>query len=650
MKNAEEQLLLVPYPKHVKRSDSFFDIGRQVKISVPEAHKEQLYFTAQRLQQTIASTSQVQATIVLGARGPLTPDIFFAPAAAAPGEEGYQLQIEPSAIRIHYGGPAGAFHAVSTLKQLLVQYGKRIPCMTIEDAPDFAARGFMFDVSRNKVPTMDTLFSVIDTMADMKLNQLQLYIEGFSFAYDTYPYVWETGTPMTGEEIMAVDRYCRERFIELVPNQNSFGHMDAWLARKEFADLAECPGGFPFNEEIYLQAGTLDPADPRTMELVENMQDDLLPYFSSVWYNAGFDETYELGKGKNKEAADRIGTGRIYLDFLLKVQESVKMRGKKMMFWGDIVIQYPELLSELPKDAVAMEWGYEADHPFNDHAGKLHAAGMPFYVCPGTSCWNSIVGRTDNMRGNLLGAALAGKQYGASGYLNTHWYDVISLHHFPLLYAGLAYGAAVSWDVDNNRDIAIADYLNRFIFEDRNAVMGDFVLDLGNAYKQEGCCVHDSSVLGRIFHKKLDEMAVLKELTAADFERVEDYVRQQQEKLAQADMRCSEAALLDEEFYNATELLLLAGKLGRVKCVLKELDTSGGQKETAAALLEEWIADADRVLSVYKQLWLQRNRWSNGYVQCTSSGLEESAGFIVKRQSECRERLAALLEPAGDNR
>src|SRR5690606_11763612 len=115
------------------------------------------------------------------------------------------------------------FYGAVTLIQLLEQAGASLPCLRISDRPDFVDRGVMLDVSRDKVPTMETLYRLVDRLASWKINQLQLYTE-HTFAYRHHPEVWAKASPLTGEEILRLDAYCRERFIELVPNQNSFGH------------------------------------------------------------------------------------------------------------------------------------------------------------------------------------------------------------------------------------------------------------------------------------------------------------------------------------------------------------------------------------------------------------------------------------------
>ena len=177
--------------------------------------------------------------------------------------------------------------------------------MRIEDWPDFPNRGVMLDISRDKVPTMATLFALVDLLASMKFNQLQLYTE-HTFAYRQHPQVWADASPMTGEEILELDAYCRERFIQLVPNQNSFGHLERWLKFPKYNGLSECPNGFSFPSGHRMEKGfTLDPQDPGSIKLIESMYDELLPHFTSKLFNVGCDETFDLGTGKSKALVER---------------------------------------------------------------------------------------------------------------------------------------------------------------------------------------------------------------------------------------------------------------------------------------------------------------------------------------------------------
>src|SRR5450432_1002677 len=385
--------------------------------------------------------------------------------------QGYILTITPDAAAIAADDPAGAFHAKQTLTQLHRQFPDALPCLTIEDWPDFPTRGVMIDISRDKVPTMQTLFTIVDQLAELKINQLQLYTE-HTFAYREHEVVWKNASPMTADEIRELDKYCHERFIDLVPNQNSFGHLDRWFKHAEYQHLAEAPDGFTFPWGKQMKTGfSLNPLDPRSIAFVEKLYDELLPNFSSKFFNVGCDETFDIGQGRSKDEVQSRGRERVYLDFILKIHRAVKNRNRTMMFWGDIILHQPELLGELPRDITALNWGYEADHPFEKETRAFRDAGLPFYVCPGTSSWCSIAGRTDNAIANLKNAAVHGLRNGAVGYLNTDWGDYGHLQYLPISFLGFAAGAAYSWCYESNHDLPIADVLDAHIFHDAAKIM-----------------------------------------------------------------------------------------------------------------------------------------------------------------------------------
>ncbi len=293
----------------------------------------------------------------------------------------------------------------------------------------------MLDVSRDRVPTMERLLETIDRLAEFKINQIQLYME-HAFAYERHEIVWRDASPFTAQEIRTIDAFCRARFIELVPNQNSFGHMERWLRHDPYNALAELPERA---REQFAGSRSLCPIDERVFPFLDGLYGELLPNFSSRQFNAGLDETFDLGQGRSREACATRGSGRVYLDYLKKVYELVRKHGHRMLFWADIILHYPELIGELPRDwLTALVWGYEADHPFDEQCRRLRQSGIPFYVCPGTSSWNSLTGRTANMRANMTAAARAAAG-GAAGLLvrlgrNGHW------QHPPLAWPASRWG------------------------------------------------------------------------------------------------------------------------------------------------------------------------------------------------------------------
>jgi len=264
-------------------------------------------------------------------------------------EQGYILDVKPESVTVEYSSQQGLYYSVVSLKVLKQNYNGVIPCVYIQDSPNLLVRGLMLDISRDKVPTRETLIQIAGLLADLKYNHLELYIEGFSFAYPSFKNLWEgKETPVTGEDIQILDAFCKAHFIDLVPNQNSLGHMMAWLATDEYKDLAECPDGYKIMGLINMK-GTLDPTDPRSIELVRKMTDDLLPNFTSPNFNVNLDEPFELGKGKNREVAKKSGIGGLYMDYVLKMHDIASEKNKNMLMWADIVLRHPELIPQFQK-------------------------------------------------------------------------------------------------------------------------------------------------------------------------------------------------------------------------------------------------------------------------------------------------------------
>jgi hypothetical protein len=360
----------------------------------------------------------------------------------------------------------------------------------------FASRAYMLDISRDKVPTMGTLRLLVDILAKFDYNQLQLYTE-HTFAYSRHRGVWEHASPLTAEEVRSLDAYCAMHGIELVPNQNAFGHLERWLVRPEYNHLAELPnGGAPLPWGGFKShPTTLCPTDPRSLEFLEGLFDELLPNFESRLFNIGCDETFDLlGEGRSAEAVRSMGEGRVYLDFLCKVASLARARGRRPMFWGDVVLRHPELVPELPKDLIALDWGYEGGHPFMSEAEQFGRAGLDFYVCPGTSSWNSLAGRVENMRENMKTAEAAGRRFGAKGFMVTDWGD--GGHWQPLVVSlpGLVLGGNLAFSGPSANKMNLEEALNGVM----GVPLGGTLLRLGTLYLRGGALRANASELFRI--------------------------------------------------------------------------------------------------------------------------------------------------------
>ena len=382
---------------------------------------------------------------------PGDPRVVVDPAAELGfgGPEAYRLEITPSGPPgIAARDAAGARHARATLAQLRRQYGERVPCMTVEDAPAFPTRGVMLDVSRDRVPTMEHLRSTVETLAELKFNHLQLYTE-HTFAYAGHDEVWEGWSPITPEEVRTLDAHCRRHGIALAANQNCFGHLASWLRHPRYAPLAETHGEWVFENagRQFPRKGpfSLCPTDPASLALVDDLLGQLLPCFESPLVNINCDETFDVGCGRSAAAVRERGRAAVYFEFVNRIAAAARRHGKRPMLWADIALSQPESLVMFPEGAIALAWGYEPDTPFADWCGTLRSRGIDTWVCPGTSSWRSITGRTRERAANLKSAALAGSLSSATGFLVTEWGD--SGHHqqWPVTIHGLAHAAERAW-------------------------------------------------------------------------------------------------------------------------------------------------------------------------------------------------------------
>lgn len=596
--DSTKRLILLPEPQQVDYLPGTCKLTPERFIFLDMDSPLDLLNVGRIIQQSLAQVGPTwQLTAAKGSKPRCIGATVGIDASRISQPEGYKLLITEDEIRIVARDTAGAFYAAQTLRQICGQRAEtnQLPCIEIRDWPDFPNRGVLLDISRDKVPTMQTLYELVDLLCHWKINQLQLYTE-HTFAYRNHKVVWEHASPMTGEQIMALDAYCRERFVELVPNQSSFAHLERWLKHREYLHLAERED-YPFS---------LSPAVPGSIELIAELYDDLLPHFSSRQFNVNCDETFDLGSGKSKEMCERLGKSRVYLDFLLKIHSQVKKHGRTMQFWGDIILRSPELIPELPAGATAMVWGYEADHPFAEQCPKFAASGVPFYVCPGTSSWNSIAGRTESAIGNLRNAAENGLAHGAIGYLNTDWGDNGHWQPLPVCYPGYAYGAAMSWATKTNKNCDLAAVLDHHAFEDKAAVMGKIVCDLGNAYKEPGVLLGNQSILFYLLQNPDCPIhsGPYASLTVERLKKTRDYIEDVMKPLPNARMDRQDAGQVADEVSNAARLLRHASSLA-----VARLQTPDGKIASIPPdVRKELAVDLAKIISEHKRLWLLRNR------------------------------------------
>lgn len=393
-------------------------------------------------------------------------------------EEEYHLIIKENRIQIISKTEKAAFYGLITLKQL--QSEQIIETQEIKDKPDLEVRGLMLDISRAKVLNVSSIKKIIDLMAELKYNHLELYVEGFSYEYKNIKEALADKNYLTQEEYLEVEKYAIEKYIDFVPNQNGFGHMSDWLALDKFKELAECPDGF----EIWgskRPPSTLDPTNPKSFELVKQMYEEMIPFTKSKYFNMNFDEPYELGHGKSKQECLKTSTEDVYIEYLEKLANVVRKYNKTPMIWGDVLVKHPDKISKLSKDIVFVDWGYNKAYDFVNHAKMLEELKVKYLLAPGTSTWSSITGRFIDMKETIENSTCSSKKYHGLGILLTDWGDMGHLQYLPSSYLGFIYGAMLSWSSGTIED---AEKYLAIILNDET--LAKVIVELSHYHKLEG--------------------------------------------------------------------------------------------------------------------------------------------------------------------
>ena len=523
--------------------------------------------------------------------------------------EGYQLELKPTGpIGITASDDAGFFYGMQTAAQLLA-VPKQVPCCRIADRPALKERGYMLDVSRDKIPTMDTLKTMVRSLAVLRYNSLQLYME-HTFAFAAHERVWAGFTPFTSEEIMELDAFCRKYFIELVPNLNSFGHLGRWLCHEPYKQLAECDPPYLFEPTGRLMQNVLQPCR-ESLDFMDSLYAEFLPNFTSRKFNIGCDETVELGKGKSAELCRKKGVTRVYLDFLKQLAAKASARGFQVEFWGDIIMHEPELIKELPEKIIALEWGYEAEHPFERDTRLFRKSGVEFLVCPGTSVWNAILGRTANMIGNITNAVRQGSRNGARGILLTDWGDFGHHQYYPVSWPGIALGGGAAWN-------ATADTVSRlpygvslaFAPGSEGIRLAEFLLEAGTVNDDFTTKTFNSTPFGRIMNLYQEQMrsknSYLLKIRKSDIEKALKHTRRLQEQLTEEPF----AGFPQENSELQNALDMACGALIFLRRAV------GGSWDRSA-----WMDLMRHVAARHETLWLARNR---------SGGLSDSMACLSR--------------------
>jgi hexosaminidase len=438
---------IIPAPRQVTPGEASFSLMRDTRLILADPKSADDQFAAQDFIDDLKATGDISLSIGKGQprRDILIGKIDSLPVAqalklsgaglaATLNEEGYVIVANADRVIVAGNTATGTFYGLQTLKQLVRGNGTTafIPAVKIVDWPTMRWRGISDDISRGPVPTVDYIKRQIRNLAFFKMNMHSFYME-HTFASETHPLIGPEGGSLTPDEIRELVAYARKYHVELVPEQQTFGHLHKALRLERYAELAETPYG-----------DVLSPQQPGSYKLVADWYKELNDLFPGHFFHIGEDETFELGEGQSREVAKAKGVGAVYFEHLNRVRDLLKPYNRRLMFWGDIALNHPDLIGNIPKDMIVMNWQYSARDDFDASIKPFKDAGLEQFVCPGAHTWNQIFPNIDSAAKNITNFVRDGQKAGATGMMNTTW-DDDGESLFEMSWYPIVLGAAAAW-------------------------------------------------------------------------------------------------------------------------------------------------------------------------------------------------------------
>ncbi len=235
----------------------------------------------------------------------------------------------------------------------------------------FKVRGFHLDM-RIQVMPMPTLKAFAKRLSDGGINTLIMEWEG-TYPFEKHPLI-PNRYAYTKAEIVDFVKYCNDLGIDVIPLQQSFGHVEYILRNEKYKDLRE-------DQKDYSQVCPLQ--TKQDSALFTDLYTELASTHTSKYIHIGGDETYLLGHDERcKLMVAKEGKSKLYIDYIRMLCNIVIKLGKTPVMWADIALKYPDAINLLPKGTILIDWNYGWDmNNFGEHQ-KLVASGYEIWGAP----------------------------------------------------------------------------------------------------------------------------------------------------------------------------------------------------------------------------------------------------------------------------
>jgi hypothetical protein len=441
---------IIPTPQSMTTKKGVFNISKTTVLVIWDDSKESR-FAAQQFNERLKELKRPTLKIMVLKKLPPARDYIYIGSGTTPFEQSllkertgsqkleeradsYILDANTKGVIILASSAAARFYGVMTLNQLLSEEkgSVSVPGVTIRDYPLQSLRGITDDISRGQVSTMENFKKIIRTMARYKMNVYCPYIEDM-FVFRNHPLIGQGRGALTAAEFKELDAYAKQYFVEMIPIFETLGHWENILVKPEYVGYGEFPG-----------AHTVNISDERVYTMLDEMIKELSGTFSSAFFNMAADESWDVGLGANKERVAKSDIATVHSEHYKRVVDMIRKYGKKPQMYGDIILNNPTILDQIPKDIVIIDWHYGASYSYNSPE-VFQKAGFPYVVSPAVFNFVGPFPYHFNAFSNIQNFNREGYNHGSLGLLTSNWNDHGGEDLRELNYYGYAWTAECAW-------------------------------------------------------------------------------------------------------------------------------------------------------------------------------------------------------------
>lgn len=445
--NNEVKNMIIPTPQIIKLTNGTIKLTEEISIVIKN---KKLNFIANQIVESLKNSFNINGKIsntdgliylnIVESLANIEVDKNFY-------NQAYNLLITNNKIEINATTEKGLFYGAMSLIQLIEHNSTReIQTLEVYDWPNMELRGISDDISRGQVSNLQNFKRIIDFISRYKMNVFMPYLEDM-LQLKSYPSIGKNRGALSNKEVKEIVAYASERYVEVIPIFQTLGHFENILTSREFVDYAEFPG-----------AASLAITEAKTYVFLENMLKEVFALFPSEYINIGADESYDVGYGKSKTLTKKVGSAKVHAEHYKKIFQFCKANNKKVLMYGDVILNHTDILNLIPKDVIIVDWHYGATKKYIS-TDIFKNAGFEFIVSP--SVWNfrTTFPTYQIALPNIKTIIHDGLLNGSKGMINSNWGDYGAETFKEFVLFGYAWSAQCSW---NYEDSNLSEFNNSF--------------------------------------------------------------------------------------------------------------------------------------------------------------------------------------------